>query len=485
MSFDPKLLAAALKKRRQEALRLCFDPGDLESRPNTRQMEIFRDIDKIPIRYVVAGNQAGKSALVARELAWILNDNHPFWERPKRWGDGPLLILIVGQTRTNMDVSLWQQKLLPFLDASKWKEIRDKGLLGATNTETGDRIVFIPHGDASDVTIQNMQGYVAHYVWLDEMPRRSKILTELIQRVTAFRGYLLSSFTPTAVSPEVRRIIDACDGVHNKKYQMSKLDNPKYAKDKERLLAEMAGMSKAERETRLYGAWSVPETTVYNYDSTVQAVTLPGDYNRQWPHVESVDPALSSKTGYSLWARQPVTHKWYCVKAEYIEGEKNKDPNLLCKEVWEKSQGYNVVRRISDVHPAFTSLMYANYQYTYINPYKKTQRKPELIRGLQKALSDGTILITFDNELLIEELASCRWSESTEERIVNSQHFHIIDSAQYFVDMRPKDQSIEEKLQTHKTRDQLLYEQWQKERTAKHMKQTMQSKRRSKIRRTR
>ena len=32
-------------------------------------------------------HNSGKSSLAAREIAWILTDTHPFWERPDRWDD--------------------------------------------------------------------------------------------------------------------------------------------------------------------------------------------------------------------------------------------------------------------------------------------------------------------------------------------------------------------------------------------------------------
>jgi hypothetical protein len=461
--IDPKVLAAAIKKRQREALKLCFDPNVLESRPNPAQLEILRDIEKIPVRYCVAGNQSGKSTLVARELAWILNGEHPFWTRPKRWGDKPLLVIVAGQTRQIIETELWRGKLLRFLNAADWKEDKKPhGIIGARNLKTGDEIVFIPHGDGSEDTIRNMQSYVANYVWLDEMPKSTKVLTELLERVIAMRGYLLASFTPLQVNAEIRRIIDASDGIHAKRYRMSKLDNPRFAKERERLIAATAGMTIAERNTRLYGEWAVASTAVFAFEPEKHVAELPKSYDPlTWEHVEAIDPALSSKTGYVLVARDPETKVWYTVKADYIEGKKGKDPNEACLECYNKGAGYRIVRRVSDVANWFTPLMYNSYGYTYLQPYNKNSRKAELISGLQKALSDGILKVTPECELLIEEFTTCRWSETAIDKIVGSQHYHLLDALQYFVDCRPKRE--EPKPERKASRDEQLMRAFEEE----------------------
>ena len=56
--FDPRLLAAAVKRRERELLKVCFDANDLDSRPTVKQKEIFGDIEKILTRWIIAGNQS-------------------------------------------------------------------------------------------------------------------------------------------------------------------------------------------------------------------------------------------------------------------------------------------------------------------------------------------------------------------------------------------------------------------------------------------
>jgi hypothetical protein len=576
--FDPRLLAAAVKRRERELLKVCFDANDLDSRPTVKQKEIFGDIEKILTRWIIAGNQcqhpdftdilmgdgtykklrlvevgdivtsydlarktlvrtrvltvwknpskslykmqagtktlyitndhkvfcevegelikvisgkaehfsivsdgleqspvssreywgegeawdleidhpdhnyiandilvsnSGKSSIPARELAWILEGTHPTWVRPKRWGKGSLLILIAGQSREIMETALWDAKLAPFLDCSKWEPKRASGsLMAMKHRENGNKIVFIPHGDGSETKSDNMQSYVAHYVWVDEMPKATRVLTELMQRTTSLGGYFIATFTPLAVNSEIKNIVDSADETYAKKYQMSKLDNPRFASPTEqaRIMAEVAGLSRQERMTRLYGDWYSSDQAVYEFNRDTMCVkVLPPSYSRQWRHMEIVDPALSSRAGYVMAAEDPETKVWYLVRGDYIEYKQGRDPRAFGQEVWQRSQGYNIVRRASDVAPWFTAMMQAEYRYTYMQPWNKTQRKGELIKGLQLALSSGTLkLLDGACVLLIEELESCRWSETAEDKIVAGQRFHILDAAQYFIDCKPK-----------------------------------------------
>jgi hypothetical protein len=249
------------------------------------------------------------------------------------------------------------------------------------------------------------------------------------------RGYILATFTPLSVSAEIKRIIDSAIAPHGKKYSISKLDNPLFANDKERILQEAAGWSLAERMTRLYGAWAVAETAVYEFDYTKMSVPRPSNYSSQWRHVLSVDPASSSKTGITNWAEDPATGIWYCVRADYLQ---IKDPKKLVNTIVDYGRCFNTVKWVSDVNPMFIQLAYSECKITFVTPWNKTQRKDELIKQLQIALSESRIFLTPGCELAIEEFDTCRHKEDESGSIVNSQRFHILDSCQYFVDCKPK-----------------------------------------------
>lgn len=457
----------ALKARRDQ-LQYCFDASKPDSRPSPPQWTVFNDIEKIQFRYLVSANQIGKSSMGAREIAWIVNDNHPTWKRPARWGIEPLLVIIAGKGRDIMEKELWNKKLKPFLVVEDWKEQRVSGqLIAVKNRKTEDQILFIPHGDSSDGYIERMQSYVAHYVWLDEMPVKAKVFTELQNRVRERGGYMLTTFTPLSANSEIRRIVDGSDGIDSKKYQLSYKANPKYndPEEERKLLALASTWPVRERAARLYGEWYLGDQAVYEFDRDKMCVErLPAHYSPHWRHLQAVDPALSSKTGHSIWAEDPKNGTWYCIEASYLQ---EKDPVELLQVCKRKGQGYNIVRRVSDTAPWFYALAHKE-SLSFLTPYKKNERKDELIKGLQNALTSGKVKILSSCTDLIEEFETCRWSENAEEKIIGSQRFHTLDAAQYAVDLLPKYEGVQEVKQTPMEH---IYNTWLKEKENKIKKQ--------------
>lgn len=432
-----KKVAAALKRFEKLQLNLAFDPFHADSRPNAKQQEILGDLGKVQYRWVVAGNQSGKSQLAAREIAWIATDTHPTWTRPEYWGEEPLLILIAGQNRQNMEIEIWAKKIKPFLDPSDWREVRQGGALQhAENKRNNTKIVFLSHADGSDKTRSQLQGYVAHYVWLDEMPGSLPVLEELQRRVDARQGYFIATFTPKFRNDEIRRIVDAARTPVAKKYRMSKLDNPIYYNRIDSELQKLDGFSESYKKTILYGDWSTGDSAVYQFDyESMTVANLPEGYSAGWRHVASLDPAAKSKFGYTLWAEDPATAIWYLINDKYIEGIA--DPNELFAEVQRRNSGYNIMRQVCDPHEGWFIGLANNKGVTYVVPYDKNNRKTDLIKGLQHALSSGKIKIPRWNVTFIDEIQSCQWSETTD-RIVNASSYHDLDCSQYFVDCIPK-----------------------------------------------
>lgn len=441
-TWDPNLearqLAAAMKALEKKQLIRAFDAFKPESRPNSKQLDILKDLGHIKYRYVVAGNQSGKSQLAARELAWMLTDTHPYWERPIEWGTEPLLILIAGQDLTMMATELWHKKLAPFLDLNDWKQEKQGNTLKkVTNRKTGDQIVFLSHSDGSEKNRKHMQGYTAHYVWLDEMPTNTSILEELQLRIQSKGGYMLATFTPKFRNDKIRKIVDGSEEPYSKKYRMSKFDNPIFADAYEEEMSRLAGFSKSERDTILYGEWSTGDNAAYLFDyDTMTVDKLPEHYNSGWRHVVSVDPALRSQCGYTLWAEDPNTAVWYLVNDNYIQGDASLDPETLYMEVERRSSNYNLARRISDSMAWFTSVA-AKYGNPYLIPYNKNSRKDELMKGLQSKLTEGKIKIGRWCGAFIDEIQSCQFREGTD-KLINSSSYHTLDASQYFCDMIPK-----------------------------------------------
>lgn len=434
---EQKLIAAALKALERKKLMKAFDAFRMDSRPNKKQDIIFQDMGKIQYRYVVAGNQSGKSALAAREIAWILTDSHPYWKRPEDWQDEPLLILMAGQDLTMMATELWGKKIMPFLDPSEWRQEKQGNTLKRViNKNNGDQIVFLSHSDSSDKNRKHMQGYTAHYVWLDEMPSSVAILEELQLRVQSKRGFFISTFTPKFRSDKIRKMVDGSVEPYAKKYRMSKFDNPIFANSYKEEMARLASFSESERNTILYGDWSTGDNAVYRFDMEQMTVdAMPAHYNSGWRHVVAVDPALRSKCGYTLWAEDPNSGTWYLVDDRYIEGSQSLEPYELYSEVIKRSSNYNIHRRISDSMAWFTSVA-SKHGTPFMIPYDKNSRKAELIKGLQNQLSSGKIKIGKWCGAFVDEIQSCQFREDSE-KLVNSSSYHTLDCAQYFCDMIP------------------------------------------------
>jgi hypothetical protein len=253
------------------------------------------------------------------------------------------------------------------------------------------------------------------------------------------RGCFLATFTPLAINAEIKRIVESVEEPIGKKYFISKLDNPIFADEKERLLKEAAGWSYNERMTRLYGHWAVADSTVYDFEESRMVVPLPSNYHKTgWKHIISIDPANSSKTGYVIAGQDPNTKLWYVVESGYILP---KDPKAIVMEAYRLGVPYNIVRRASDTCPWFQQLSHTELKLSYQSPWDKTRRKGELIKNSQKLISEGKMLFSAGggNSQLVEEIMTCRYSETQEDKIVHHQSYHILDAFQYLCDALPMD----------------------------------------------
>lgn len=440
-----RLLAAALEIKQKKDLTKRFDPFKIGSAPTEAQLDVMKDVQKINYRYVRGGNRSGKSSIPAREITWLLTDSHPYFTRPKKWGSAPWLILVAGKSRQGMDTELWGNKIRPFLDDPTnkvWKERRSGGALTEVyNINTEDKIVFLTHADSSDKILGNLQMYTAHYVWVDEMPRKKEVLEELQRRTDSSQGPFIATFTPKVRNVDIQKLIDSAKAPAAKSYRLSKLDNPDFADNLQLELDKLEGLSENAKNTILYGEWTLGDDAVYDVDYDKMVAPLPSTYSPSWRHVESNDPSMNN-TGFTLWAEDPASHIWYCVKAEYIQNIR--DPVQLVQICSKLCTGYNIIRRITDPHEKWFISTASSEKVSpfYISPVDKTvSRKKDLIKGLQAALNDGKVKLTPHSTLLLDELNSCQWN-STGERIINASSYHLLDTAQYFVDLKPKSTSI-------------------------------------------
>lgn len=453
--------AAAAGSIKRAELNDAFDALFPKSRPTPAQQAIFNGIGIYPHRYVVAGNQSGKTALAAREIVWILKGNHPHgWKRPATWGEGPLTIIIAGQSRTMMEVEIWDKKLKPFFEEGEWHETRVGGALTMlTHNVLGHRIVLISHADSSEKNRKYMQGFVAHYVWLDEMPSSVVILNELQERVTARRGYFIATFTPKFRNDKIKKIVDSVPEIIGKRYRLSKLDNPLYADRREEILASLEGHSQAFIDSVLYGEWMVGDDMVYQWDEDLYGGEPPESYSAQgWRHVAVADPATESKLGLTLWAEDPETNLWWCVLAEYVE--KIHVPSKIVAEVERRIAGRNIMRRVCDSHEAWfinQARETCGVRWHAIEGKTAPAAKMNYIKDFQQAFG-GQIRIAHWCTPLTDEIKSCERNPETGV-IKNKSKFHLVDTGHYFVATMPKaDPKARSTTVTEKIREHIAYE---------------------------
>lgn len=429
---EQRRLASAMSRLSKMDILDCFDPVNPKSRPTPAQMEVLLDIGRVQHRYVTAGNQSGKSQLAAREVAWVFSNSHPFWQRPEEWGTEPLLLLIVSRVGAQGEDVLWR-KISAFLDPADYTMKRMGNQLEKVIHKNGNTLLFKSHHNEADAR-EKLQAYVAHYVWLDELPGSFRIVEELHRRVQAKRGIFIATFTPKDVNIEIQRIVDSSRPPTAKKYQFHMFDNPIYTEaDKKQILESLETYSETYRNTILKGDWATGEDQVYHFDYETM-VEAPRNYHHGWRHYEVVDPALSSKLGLTVWAEDPTTSIWYCVRDDYIRGILV--PTDLVDKVAELTAPYNIIRRKSDPHEVWYIQTAASKGRIYDGVYKKNERKGALIKNLQEKLGSRIRIAPWCTNFLTE-VQDCRWSDRTDGKIVNGSKFHILDTAQYFADDIP------------------------------------------------
>ena len=475
-----------MSKTRSELIRMialnqAFNPMDLTSRPTAKQDEVLRDVWSRH-KYVIAGNQSGKSQTKARDVAWKLTETHPYWSRPNskrcmnklcesnlndapdfsvvgegtnalyscnkcecKWMDWQAepLTMLVGSKTGQLTQEMWDKKIRPYLEGVKIRIEKAghaiKKVINVDENSPGykNEILFFSHDNAKQAS-ERVQGVTMHDVWLDELPDSWKLVEELQRRTDARRAQFCATFTPKTPNPEVRRIIDEGDELIRSVYRFGMLDNPVYANRMEEQLATLAGLSKKVQRTILYGDWLDGEEKVFLFTKENNVIDRIPEYDPTWPHVLSVDPAMSV-VGWSVACWSPVESRWYIVRAEYLKADKTEDsPKTLVNKIEKKISKYNVVRRIYDCHETWwMTTAREEYGLRYI-PVRKDKRKKELLVNLIKAVGERQILFVGDMQDCYDELHRADWHPDKDHVIKGATHYHIIDSLQYLIDLLPK-----------------------------------------------
>ena len=460
-------LAQAMAALEELELPNVFIPGKPDAKPTDVQKEILEDWS-IYEKFLVAGNQVGKSQIGARIVSWWLQDCHPYMKRPAKWGNGPLKIIILGDKLEKMDIELWQSKIIPYLpkskvDAGVFKVKRSGGVIQrVTNTENGNMLIFQSHNNLNEAR-KAVQGYVCHVVWIDEMPASVSLLLELRTRLISLDGVLLATFTPLIRCIDVKNLVDSVKAPDGKKYTMNMLDNPMHHGSEERLLAKYAAAPESERRARLYGEWYMGEGAVINFDAD-RYIEFPVGYSTLWRHMEMADPADSSHFGFLLAAENPDTHVWYVIKSELMNGDAG---STLVEECIKRTKGVNRMSGVADTSAGWFIKEAKKAGVVYRGPIK-ANRKNEMIEETKEALYGGSWKVSPECTELLNELTAMQWSETSPGTIVNSRKYHCSHALFYGIDICPEP----EKQKPGKTWQQQLVEADDKRRAMEAAKRT-------------
>jgi hypothetical protein len=440
--MQDKLLATALARLNKMEKADWFDPNLPNSKPTKQQLEVLLDMARVPYRYVTAGNQAGKSQTGAREASWLFMENHPYWKRPAHWGDEPMIMICMGLTTRQIEEIMWR-KIKSYLDPADYKETHANSTIQkVVNIKNGNTIIFISTNDPNAAR-ERVQGFVAGYAWLDEMPQRIELVEEVQRRLQAKGGYFLATFTPKVINNKIRLLVDNAVAPYSKKYKFSMFDNPIYNDEiKAQTLASLNGHTQSYINAVLYGDWMTGDEMCYQLDNE-KVIKAPPDYHPGWRHVVAVDPALKSKLGLAVFAEDPTSINsltgrghWYLVRSEYVSGIF--DPILMVQTVENIIHQYNVVRRIYDNEAAWWAGSVSHLKLpTYQPVYKKHHRKGEMMKNNQHALGNTVFVAPWCTDF-IAEMEEMQWSEGDRDKIIAGSKYHLHDSFSYGHDSLPK-----------------------------------------------
>ena len=431
--LEQKKLLSMLNRLEAIEMETAFCAEDASSKPTEQQLAILKDNTSLCI-YVPAANRSGKTQLGARIACWHFTNSHPYFVRPKEWGKGGILMMIVGRTRELVEVEIWNKKMKPLLDSNCYKEVYNGvALQRVINKENGNIITFASH-EGNKQARDKLQGYTAQWTWVDELPADAGVFTELQVRTMTMRGRFFATFTPLVRNEKIKNLVDGCDGVISKKYPLLMLDNPALAGREEEILKQMEKYPPAERRARLYGEWYYGDAAVYPFDADLHCGDLPKDYHRSWRHIEGVDPAAAGLFGFVLLVEDPRTSRWYVVRAQYLDGDA---PSTLLDKVEKLTEGYHIVKRTCDPAESWFVKEAAKRGRYYLGA-NKHDRKKEMIETLRQALFDRLLVIPSYNTDLTKELSSCQYHPDIPDKIIHAKKYHCCDALQYILDIIPK-----------------------------------------------
>jgi hypothetical protein len=320
-------------QNRDSILRI-FIPENGVATPFPAQIGFFRDTTNC--RCLRCGNRAAKTFTAMRDLAWKLTRTHWYLQKwnlcslmKKDWKDRigteawetnylrakPKVFWLIGSDYTFVNDVMWGQYLEKMIPP--WF-IRD---IHRTNQKNIDVITF-KNGDTLRCKTYMQQdatkmGYAIDDAYMDEMPPDVSLISEISVRTFDKDGGLTLCFTPLVQNEGVKTYVDSsCEQGAMSLHSWPISDNPLYRDNPERMarvLAEYSHLPEALRNSRLRGDWyyETPKKAVFEgvEPEEVEDFEVPQD----WRQVRVTDPA-AHVTGHAIFAEDPETAVWYCIK---------------------------------------------------------------------------------------------------------------------------------------------------------------------------
>jgi hypothetical protein len=436
-------VALALKRLEIMERAEAFEPNTPGSKPSTVQAQIIEDMLalKYMMHWIVGGNQSGKSQVAAFLMAQYFRELT--WQRPDRWGKEPLQLLWAGRTTQHI-MHLLLPKLYAYMEPGEWKANNIGNVTqSVVHQGNGNTIILLSHHCASQAW-EKTQGYVSHVAFCDELPQSWEFIEQMQRRIQIKTGVFGAFFTPIRPITEVRRMVESAKPPTAKAYRLLAVDNPSLsAFAKEGVLAGLSTASNEVRANRLEGAWTNGDNVVFQITQERLLRPVPVTYSPMWEHLEGSDPAIQSEHGLVVLTRDPKTGIWWVVHAQKFSGIETASPKVEIENIVKATRPFRIVKRVCD--PAnqgwyMSTARELDVYPSYVIPYDKGRRRPEMLRGLMAALGHTLFISPTTNcEALADEILRAEWKDGETDKIKGSSKYHLIDALIYAWDERLAD----------------------------------------------
>lgn len=425
-------------------------------------------------RYTSGGNRAGKTTSEVIDMIWTATNTHPYRERPKRWGNGPLRLRCVV---VDIDKGV-HGIILPEL--RRWcstSMLIDGSFDNSWNNSTltftfanGSTIQFLTHG----MELDKHGGVALHAIYFDEIPPLA-VFNENMMRLVDYDGFWVIAATSVEgtgwtyellVEPVKEGKIDFI-GV----FELSQKDNPHLQTEVSERGKFYIGMDEAERMIREDGAF-VPRSGRVFPNWNVHDHVLPQHFipSRDWRWYTSVDFGWSNPTAW-LWHAVAPDGRIYTF-AEHYESKKTVQQHsqiVHAKEVFMKAPVDRILR-VGDPNNGNAKVINGiSYVSEYANNglFIGTEITRDVVIGIEKMQQYVRLekengwgknrprwMISPDCVNLIRELKKLKWAsfesakkafDTNKKEEVHKKDDHAFDSARYLFALMPELQpSIQE-----------------------------------------